>query len=95
MRFCESISSRACLSARYSYKERRDLRVSPFFCVQFFRCSPVLKIINPLSFLCETNNEFFSSRRELSNPRRELLNPRRELSNLRRGLKNNSAEFKL
>ena len=66
-----------------------------FFCVQFFRCSLVLKIKNLLSFLCETNNEFFSSRRELSNPRRELLNPRRELSNPRRGLKNDSAEFKL
>jgi len=54
-----------------------------------------MEIKNPLSFLCETNNEFFSSRRELSNPRRELLNPRRELSSPRRGLKNNSAEFKL
>ena len=54
-----------------------------------------MEIKNSLSFLCEINNEFFSSRRELSNPRRELLNPRRELSNPRRGLKNNSAEFKL
>ncbi len=66
-----------------------------FFVFNFFRCSSVMEIKNPLSFLCETNNEFFSSRRELSNLRRELLNPRRELSNLRRGLKNNSAEFKL
>ena len=54
-----------------------------------------MEIKNPLSFLCEINNEFFSSRRELLNLRRELLNPRRELSNPRRGLKNNSAEFKL
>ena len=30
MIFLEYVGSRACLSARYSYKERRDLRVSPF-----------------------------------------------------------------
>ena len=66
-----------------------------FFVFNFFRCSPVMEIKNSLSFLCEINNEFFSSRRELSNPRRELLNPRRELINPRRGLKNDSAEFKL
>ncbi|MDD6950365.1 MAG: hypothetical protein PUJ01_03270, partial [Parabacteroides sp.] len=37
-------------------------------------------------------DQFFSSRRELSNPRCELSNSRRELSNPRRELKNGMSD---
>ena len=49
---------------------------------------PPVYFLNPGRNTSERDEQFFSSRRELSNPRRELLNPRCELSNPRRELKN-------